>query len=122
MSTVACPELCPDCPLAQYVPTDKRQLEQSDGFIAKGTVSPKGNSVSFDFEGGRPVGSHLVEIGLVPDGGGDGVGFWVDSSVGLSGVAHEIENCKGPRNKRHGFLKLGKRAVCGAALEFAEEA
>lgn len=120
MNTIACPELCADCPLAVSVPAQSRQLEQSERFIAKGKIrhDRKGDSVSFDFENGRPTGPHLVEVGLVPEGGGDGLGFWVDSSLGLSGAARSIQECHGP--KRTGFLKLGGKA-CGALLEFAEE-
>src|ERR1035437_7258427 len=104
MTEVPCPELCPDCPLAQAVPSRPRQLEQSDRFIALGDISPRGNSVSFDFENGRPTGRHLMEVGLVPKGGGDGLGFWVDCSLGLSGVARAIEKCEGPKSRRKGLL------------------
>ena len=121
MNKIPCPELCVDCPLVELVPSKSRELEQSDNFISRGNVSPRGNSVSFDFEYGRPVGPHLVEVGLVPEGGGDGAGFWVDSSLGLSGVAQTFEECRGPKFKRKGLLKLGKEAVCGAALNFAEK-
>ncbi len=121
MNKVACPELCVDCPLIEVVPSKSRELEQSDNFIAHGNVSPRGDKVSFDFEYGRPVGQHLVEVGLVPEGGGSGLGFWVDSSLGLRGVAHALEECKGPKLKRKGLLKLGKEAVCGAVLDFAKQ-
>lgn len=124
MNSIPSPELCANCPLAEAVPGEKRQLEQSEQFIAKGVITHRrkdGDSVSFDFENGRPVGPHVVEIGLVPEGGGDGMGFWVDSSIGLSGAAKAIENCKGPKNQRYGFLKLRQTKVCGAVLDFAEE-
>lgn len=121
MNSIPCPELCNDCPLIQSVPSEPRELEQSENFIAKGNISPSGDRATFDFEYGRPVGPHLVELGFVPEGGGVGLGFWVDSSLGLRGVAKVFEDCSGPRNKRKGFLKLGKEAVCGAVLDFAEE-
>jgi len=121
MNTIKCPELCADCPLAELVPAKSRELERSGNFIAKGNISPKADRVSFDFENGQPVGEHMIEVGLVPEGGGNGVGFWVDSSLGLSGVARAIEQCKGPKQKRAGFLKLRTESVCGAVLDFAEE-
>ena len=121
MQTRACPELCPDYPLGQFVPSEKRELELSDNFIPEGTVNPVDKSISFDFEYGRPVGPHLVEVGLVPEGGGEGIGFWVDSSVGLSGMVRVIENCGGPKGKRSGFLRLRKESVCGAILKVAKE-
>jgi hypothetical protein len=123
MTTIKCPELCPDCPLAEAVPSNPRELETSENFIAKGTIThtTKGDTASFDFEHGRPTGPYLVEVGLVPEGGGIGLGFWVDDSLGLVGVARAIENCEGPKKKRSGFMKLGKNAVCGAVLEVAQE-
>jgi hypothetical protein len=123
MERIPCPELCPDCPLAEVMPAESRQLEQSKEFIAKGKVvhHPEGDKVTFDFERGRPVGRHLIEVGLIPEGGDQGLGFWVDSSLSLSDIASEFEICTGPKYTRVGFLKLGKQAVCGAVSRFAEE-
>lgn len=118
MSRMLCPEPCDDCPLRELVPAERYELEQSEKTIAKGNISPKGNSVSFDFENGKPIGPHLVEVGFLPEGSNDGIGFWVDSGVAMSGVAKEIVNCSRP--KRTGFLGLGKK-ICGAVSNFAEE-
>src|SRR5579872_2325512 len=117
MNRVSCPELCPDCPLAPHIP-EPRVLEQGGGFRALGTIvnTPTGSTASFDFENGRPVGPHLIEIGLLSEDSSYGRGYWVKDNVGLSGVTDAFEDCQGPETKRTGLLRLGKEAVCGAVL------
>jgi hypothetical protein len=96
-------------------------LERSDRFIAKGTVSQNSDKVSFEFVDGRPVSRHLVEVGLVPEGGDQCLGFWVDSPANLEDLAKEFEVCTGPIYRRTGLLKLGRQAICGAQSRFAAE-
>ncbi len=128
MKGLTCPELCLDCPLASQIPAP-RVLEQSDNSRIVSIepdivrVPGRGTTISFDFEHGIPIQPHkkVVEVGILSDGSDEGLGFWVNESLGLSGVARAFEACNGPKNVRKGFLKLGKEAVCGAVLDFAEK-
>ena len=128
MSRQQCPELCPDCPLASQIPAP-RVLEQSDNSRIV-SIEPdivrtpgRGTTISLDFEHGIPVQPHkrVVEVGILSEGSDEGLGFWVDSNLGVEGVARVFKDCKGPKIIRRGFLRLGKEAVCGAVLEFAEK-
>ncbi len=128
MRRLPCPELCLDCPLVSQVPAP-RVLEQSDNSRIVSIESDivrvpgRGTTISLDFEHGIPVQSHksVVEVGILSEGSDEGLGFWVNDSLGLSGVVRAFEACNRPRNVRKGFLKLGKEAVCGAVLDFAEK-
>lgn len=128
MNRYPCPELCQDCPLASQIPAP-RVLEQSDNSRIVSVepdivrVPGQGTIISLDFEHGIPVQPHkrMIEVGMLSEDSDEGLGFWVDSSLGVDGVVRAFGNCKGPKTARKGFLKLGKEAVCGAVPEFAEK-
>lgn len=125
MTKIPCPELCADCPLKIWALTEPRYLEEvGERALGKIDTTPEGhNTVSFDFEYGRVVGPRLAEVALLSEGADSGPAFWVKGEVWESGAVQKaFEECHQPTNVRTGFLKLGKKAVCAATLEFAQKA
>lgn len=118
---MACIELCPDCPLRDFLPETDQPLnlvkvgEQARD-RAETHISGDGKLASFSYE--RGAGPRQEEIAILPEGSQTGPAFWLKPGTFMSGVVQQaFENCESADKRRHGFLLRRKTITCHALNE-----
>lgn len=123
MKSRECVELCENCPLRTMFPTAPLPVEKDlhlkkvgESAIPHTWIDRSDGSAHFEID--NLHGPKQVEVVILPEGTEIGPAFYFREAAWNSGAVEEaFENCTEPEQKRSGFLKLSKTAVCGALSE-----
>lgn len=114
MKTLECPKLCETCPIRDRVEGEPKLITEI-GYSTRGEISEDGRSASFEFHYGLPAGERTSTIGIIDEKGKVASSFYTDGDRWDNGaVIAKFENCKGPVQKKYGFLNRKRYIACMA--------